>query len=198
MPSARQLVLAVDVDSESGLILNTYSWAAIPDQNSDGKAITCAFVPPAKSYDINPMQETMFLGTINADLSIQTFRRDLSQDGDEDVTAVAITNRLDPTFLETGWSDTKRFTHIEFPSVNPISKGLTVEYCREAESPHIEGTTWEEFSIGSNERKGTFPSGLAKWIHLRITDDTNLTNQEVFGSFCLYYYNLFSRTGESL
>lgn len=190
MAVTRQIVLAID--PESGLT-NTYSWGYAADANSDEEAITCAFAPKTKGSSINPQQETVFMGTKNAGVTFQAFRDDLTQDGASDFTAVAITNRLDPSLATEQISRSRRFTHLELPSINSWEEGLTIEFAKDVVNPRTDAVTWLDVIRNSGDSKATIPNGLARWIHLRIIDEGSMKVTPTFNAFTLYYYDLYSR-----
>lgn len=187
MAITRQIVLMID---PSKGLTSTFSWPAYAaDANSEQKAITCAYAPKTKGDQINPQQETVFMGTKNAGVTFQAFRDDLTKDGSTDFTAEAITQRIDPTLMETGGGSAKRFTHIELPSINSFEEGLTIEFAKEAVDPVNDSPTWNSVVRRTGQSKATIPNGLARWIHLRIRDVASLKLTPTFNAFTIYYYD---------
>lgn len=183
------------IDPDKGLT-NTFSWSYAIDGNSTQDAITCAFAPKTKGNQINPQQETVFMGTKNAGYTFQTFRDDLTQDGASDFTAEAITTRLDPSLAESGLGTSKRFTHIELPSINSWEEGLIIEFTKDVVDPTSNPATWDSVVRSSGQSKATIPNGLARWLHLLIKDEGSMKLTPTFNAFTLYYYDLGSTQDE--
>ena len=189
MSLTRQVILAISPIDQTA---NTLSWEQfIEDGNSEAKSFSCAYSPPTKGTLVNSLQETVFLGTQNCNFTIQTLINGYSLDGELPYKAEAITNRVDPSFIQSQDPDTKRFVKIEFPSIVPEDRDVSVHYARDEEYPHQDSVSWEDF-IGDGNRKA-FPRGLARWLHLRVLDEAQSSGQEVFSSFKLHYYSLGSR-----
>ena len=175
----------------------TFSWADVPDLDADDKGFSIGYVPRTKGVQISVLQETLFLGTINADLTIQSFRSDLVQDNNVAFTARAITNRIDPSLINAQpgveASGQKQFWDIAYLDVNPIAVGATHKYARDALRPHTDATAWEEFKGRSDGARFAFNNGLARWIHLEIIDTASPVGTSVFGGFNLSYLELGAR-----
>jgi hypothetical protein len=194
MSLSRNLVIGIDPFNGPNA---TYSWEAVEDGNSDGQMITCAFCPPPAKYGIlGTRQECVFLGVSGCDFVVKSFDASKSQDNDNVITAMAITNRIDPTQALGSPPDAKRYVSLSFQNVNPLSKGLDVDYAKESEDPIEDVVTWDEFHWDTGSSRISFPRGLAQWIHLRIKDLTVYANRVVFGSFVVNFYNLFGREQE--
>lgn len=203
MSVTRQLVFAIDpyslpVDrNEPVFLTSSFSWAVVADGNENEDCITCAYTPETKKSGISLLQETMFFGTLNADTTAQTFRNDLLTDNDETITASFITKRLDPSVAQridprqsqANFSDRKRFLGIEFPGVNPLVKGVDLEYTVEAQDPHLVTPTWESLIWESGTSRAAIPEGLGRWIHFK-GEDTTSERGVVFDGFSLNYYLL--------
>jgi len=185
----RQIVFAID--PEQGFA-GTYSWVDVPDLNADEKGITAVHVPPTKTANINPMQETVFIGTMGVGKMFQSFRDDLSQDGEEDVNYEAITNRLDPSLVSDGrrtaHTGSKRLLQLEFPSLDSAEEGATIEYALDTLSP-TEGATWLILLGGAGERR-SFRSALCRWFHLRISGKNANPATLLLSAFKVIYYDL--------
>lgn len=193
----RQLIFGIDPGDTSRLA-ETISFQIAPDRNSESKCFTCAYVPTSRGDKINPAQEGVLLGTMNAGKTLFALRRGLTQDDGQNIVAEAITQRLDPTQIDTGESDSKRFCRIEFAGVNPLNRGLTLQYATNVDDPSSDPVTWESFDwAGSGNNRAGFPKGLARWINLRIVDATPQANRPVFDGFNLQYYRLNSREGKN-
>lgn len=196
MAITRQFCFGVDPYTADYSIINSYAWASVPDNNSDQKSISCAYVPRTKGTSINPLQDTVILGTVGASLTLNAFRSDLAQDNGSNITATIITGRIDPTRVDAKEPDKKRFVSLEFPGVNPFRLGLSIYFCKEVEDPLAGGVTWIPLTFQSTDVRTFFPSGLARWIHLMFVDATALSMRAIFGGFRVYYYSLASRESE--
>ena len=184
------------IDPESGLN-STYSWDIAPDLNSDGKMLACGHVPVAKGTGINPMQETMFLGGMGLTKMYQTFRNDLQMDDGANFEAEAVLNNIDPTLESSGVPDTKRFCQIDFPTINPYdTSGVAVQFAVDAVDPHRNPTTWNELDYTTGDTTAGIPSGVARWLNIRLkkTGSADPT-RGLLAAFVLYYYRLYHREG---
>ena len=192
MAIVRQIIFAIDPETDES---TTLSYSAVPDYNDDGYMFSCAFVPPAKGTAVNLLQETMFLGTQDAGITLQTLRDDLSMDGSSSIVATAITSAIDPETVAVERRDlrtrtTKRFRNISFGgNVIPEAVGATICYCKDAD-PSSESVTWETFGGSAADRVRYFKSGIAERIHLKIVDNVARVNQPVLSAFEIEYYNL--------
>lgn len=188
--------LIFGMDPVHGLT-GTFSWQDVLDLNSDEKGITIGYVPRTKGKNISILQETLFLGTINAGLVMQTFRGDLTRDGSNAFTAKAITNRIDPDLINRPQSvenpALKVFWDIEFMEVNPVTHGATIQYTRDSKRPHVDAVSWEDFVSVSGAARFAFNNNKARWTHIKIEDATVLANKPVFGGFLMRYAGRNSR-----
>lgn len=186
------------IDSEQGLN-NTFSWDGLAaNNNTDGKAITCAYMPRTKGNNINVLSEELLIGGLGLGAMWRTFMRNEIQDDDADFEAEAITNNLDP-MAESGGSPTmNRFTKAEFPRTNPYDcDNLTVSVALDAEKPEIVGASYAELDHVTGTDIAGIPSGLGKSITLRILDTGCTTiGATVFDGLTLHYYPIGTRTRE--
>lgn len=197
MSLTRQLVFGVALDirkvyGEADRHLGqTLSWAQVDDYNSTGKSFTCGYVPTAKGDSAGVFQESLFLGAIGAGKMLRTLVAGKTQDGAETITAEAIPNRLDPSLAEAAKvTEPKRFDAVEFPSVNPLANGLTVQVCFDIEDPTKDVVSWDSVVNPSLKAKSTIRNGLGRWMHMRLLDTTLVTGKVVFNSFKLWFYDL--------
>ena len=200
--TTRQIIFGID--PKNGLS-GTYSWASVPDKNSSQKGITCAYVPETKGTGISLLQETVFMGTINANITLQSFRDDLAQDDGVVIGGELITARIDPTQKTSesplaggAFTDSKRFNQIVFPELNPLDKGLSVEISRDARRPDTETPVWQSLARSPGRSKATVEKGVARWLNMRIVDNTTLVMTPVFGSFMVSFYSLGVRDGDEV
>jgi len=188
--------LVFGIDPIRGLT-GTYSWADVPDLDESAKGLSIGYVPRTKGANVSILQETLFLGTTNANLVMQTFRGDLGRDDGTAFIGKAITNRIDPMLqqrpMEMEAPSLKRFWDVEFFDVNPIFNGATVRYTRDAIQPHIDAVTWENFKGNLSGARHAFNNGLARWVHIEIEDAGELTSKPIFGGFNLRYLDFGSR-----
>jgi len=189
----RMLVFGMDPDYG---LNSTYSWNIAPDGNTAGKAFTCAYIPRSKSSKINLLQETMFLGGVNLGRLYQTFKQGLSQDEGESYRAEWLTQMIDPTLAKGQPPDTKRFVKIEFPHINTLEQGITVEISCEAVEPHKNPAIFKPLDWTSPNSIAGIPSGVAKWINIRGIDDTNISGIGIFDGFILHFYPLSDTQGD--
>lgn len=193
---ALQRNIVIGLDPIRGLT-GTFSWADVADLNESDKGLTSGYVPRTKGSKISLLQDSLFLGTINAGVTLQTFRGDLGRDGVTAFKAKAITNRIDPAIVNRPQTvenpNLNRFWQVEYFDVNPIAHGATVQYTRDAIEPHTNAVVWEDFKGLSDGARFAFNNGLARWVHLKIEDDTEKFNKPVFGGFTLVYDDLGTR-----
>lgn len=173
--------------------ISTFSFPYVVDGNGDGHIFSCAHVPLTKGTTINNLQEGVIIGTNGRNLTAFCFREDKTSDDSSPIRATAITNRVDPTLAEAGISDTKRFTSLTFPSVDPIEKGIELFYATDVLEPHKDSVAWQPFVYTTGEGRVFFVDARGRWAHLRIEDSTTIVGEEVFSSYSLTYYNLFIR-----
>lgn len=197
----RQFTFLIDLDGESvdreiRPLTCTLGWSFAADQNSDGSVLSCGYLPLGSSTLITPIQESLLIGTVNAGVTIRTLRHDLIKDDGVAIRSEAITTRLDPNLPQGQVTGQKRFTHVGFPSTNPLEKGIDVQVAFDQENPHTDSTTWEDLVAGSGSSKATVKTGLGHWMHLRLLDQTGMNRGTVFNSFTLYYYDLFNQNRE--
>lgn len=196
MAISRQICFGIDPDIKDEITGNNlvtfYTWDAfIADQNSDAKLFTCAVTPRTQGTNINLAQGSMFMGTINTDLTVQTFHRDYSQDDGDDYTGLFITQKIDPDLLsETGSPGKKRYLLLEFPFYSATDKGISIEYTKDEEAPNVDAVTWSALDQTSGDRRMGFPSGVARHIHLKGEMDGGTAGQDVFSSFIIRYYTM--------
>lgn len=193
MAVTRQLCFGVDPDTAQVTIANSYSWASVPDLNAGQDSLSCAYSPRTKGTAINNLADTVFIGTVGASLCLRAFRSDLAQDNSSNITATIITNRIDPTRVDTKEPDRKRFVGLEFPGVNPFVLGLSVYVAYEAENPIEASTAWTALTYSTTDVRTFIPNGLCRWIHLKFVDVTAQSLRAIFGGFRIYYYRLGSR-----
>lgn len=189
--AVRQLCFSTSLD---GRFVNTYSWSAVADQNMDGKFITCAYFPRSRGSLASLSQDSLFLGTSGVDKIIRTFIKTQGTDAGSNVTGEAIFNRLDPSLISFGISDEKRFLKLIYPFINPFDEGATVYFVKDQLQPHIDSVTWTQITTASSgNRRADIPSGLARWIHIRILDESTQVEEPVLGGFIIRYYSLNQR-----
>lgn len=194
MSVTRQIVFGIaPFDGVAG----TYSWPQVGDFNSDEHLFTCAYVPEAESGNYTGLQESLFLGTQILGKTIQTFLNDeVMDDSSGNVSAEAITARIDPTVAMGGAPDAKNFIYIDFAQLDCVAKGLTFDYVTDKEDVVLTGQAWTDMYSEAGMTRVFFPDGIARWVHIRIVDDTEECNRDVFGSFLVNYYSLEERDGQ--
>lgn len=196
MAITRQFCFGIDPYTAQISIANSYSWAAVADNNSLQKSLSCAYAPRTKGTLINPLPDAVILGTVGASLTMRSFRADLSQDDGSNITGTLITSAIDPTRVDNREPDKKRFMRLEFPRTNPFALGLSIYFCKDVEDPLGASTTWIPLTFSSTDVRTFFPSGIARWIHLKFVDTTSMSMRAIFGGFRVYYYSLGSREDE--
>jgi hypothetical protein len=192
MAIARQMVFGI-APTQGAFLPVTYSWPLVADGNSSQAYLSCAYAPRGSGTGLRPLQDTLLLGTVNAAATMHTFDTKLSKDGSTSYKSVAITQRIDPTRVTDGVSDTKRFTSLQFVGVNPFDKGAKVSVCYEQVDPTTNAANWTDLQVSSGDTKASVPSGVARWLNVKIEDDTDDCLHPTFSGFMVYFYRLFSR-----
>lgn len=200
MAIARQLIFSMSLNEDKLSVGGFYSWAQVVDGNSDGATFSCAYIPPAKATSIAMIQPRAFLGTMGADVMLQTFHEGKTQDGESDINAYAITNMISPALANAQNTNAGsepleicRWVNLEMANINALAKGIVVQYAVEAESPHLVSPVWQDMYYDTGNNRAFFPRCLARWIHLKITDTTMLINTDIWGAFVLGFYPLGTR-----
>jgi hypothetical protein len=197
MSLVRQIVFSTTDELDRPSVTGEYSWDLVADGNGDEKLISCCYIPRAKDAVITISVPNVFLGTLGADEIIESFRPDLSLDDGSPIMASAITNPLILTDEEAEPYEVCRYLHLETNTINGLKKGLDVKYSIDAETPHRVSPTWYDTHYTADKTRAYFPKGIARWIHLQLTDDTIETGREMFGPFSIEFYAIGSRDGES-
>lgn len=196
MAITRQLLFSMSLEPDQISVGGFYSYAQARDGNGDGALFSCAYCPPLKSGAISLVQDQVFLGMHGADAMLQSFNNNKTLDGEEDLDAFAILNLLAPTGKDQEPLGLVRFVALEMANINTLEKGLVVQYCIDAESPHLSAPLWIATHYSSGN-KCYFPRAVGRWIHLKVIDETLYVGRDVFGGFALEYYELGTRQAEA-
>lgn len=195
MAITRQLIFGIDPYGREPYI-QTFAFADVPDANEDSKAFTCGVVPHSRSSGVSLMQESVFLGTTSAvGKTFQAFRDTVAQDGSSTVTAMAVTQRLDPDArLDTGSDSTqakrvtkKRFINVNFSGQSPLRSDVEISYCLDGDPLSGDPVVWRDFLADEGDTKLSFDGALGTFCHIKIVDESTTYNEVVFPPFCLEY-----------
>lgn len=195
MGITRQIVFCTGKDGE---LYSTQSFSAVADGNSSAKAFVSAYVPPSKGTGVNPEQETIFVGTTSAvGKTYQIFRNDLALDDGATITGSAITRRIDPEARidknQIRIANSKRYHALRFHGQAPNLTDVIIEWTKDVDPTTSPMITWEELTGDSGDIVLEFESGLAEWVHLRVTDTGTVVGRPVFNAFAIVYYPLGAR-----
>lgn len=183
------------IDPDNGLN-SEYQWSVAQDGNMAGKAITCAYVPRSEGNLINLTPDIMFFGGLNLDGFFETFNEEFAQDNEEVFRAEWLTQIIAPLIQANQPLDTVRFVTVEFPQVNPLEHGIKITFAKEADNPHKEPAVFYDVDANPPNSIAGFPSAVAKWIHIRGVDDSQIVGRAVFDGFHLNFYRLSGSQGD--
>lgn len=194
MALVKQFVFGVD--PENGLN-NTYSWTGLAsNNNSDGKAITCAYIPKTRGNDVNVSSGEMLIAGLDLGKIWRTFIEGETMDDGSTLTAEAITNNISPSLAAGRDIGMVRVVKAEFPRINPLNcAGVTVFFSVDTDKPEIFGANWTELDYITGADIASLASALGKSFNLRIVDTG--CGATVFDGFSLHYYEIGPRNRES-
>jgi hypothetical protein len=196
MSLVRQIVFSIS-DEGGGSVTGFYSWDSVMDNNADGKMFTCGYSPDKKSDVISVSQSSVFVGTKDAGLVIEAFKRGVAQDNGVNVDARAITNPIVLTDEQNEPYEVCRFLSLETLDINGLEGGVVLQYAIDAKAPQRISPAWINAHYSPGKSRAFFPQGIARWLHLQILDSTGVVDEEVFGPFAIEFYQIGSRDGES-
>jgi hypothetical protein len=164
-------------------LFTEYTFPYADDLNNTGAHYTFLFHPAPSSDTLNPQQSTTFLGYFDGTEGdiIELFHRDKQRDDSTNVSALAITGRLN-----VGHPRLKKlFQRIVFNSADedPTSNGATLSYLKDIVDPQqgYDASDLKSFSGTGDEKRFTDPN--AKHVHLHIEDSTASSGNIILSSF---------------
>lgn len=192
MGITRQLIFGIDPYSSEQNI-NTFSFEDVPDANTSSKAFTCGMIPHARSSGTSMMQETVFLGTTSGvGKTFQAFKDTLALDGSMEVTATAVTQRIDPN-ARADVKDSvkgvtqKRFLNLNFSGISPFRSDMEITFCLDGDPISGDPVTWLDFVGTSGDSKISFDGARGGFCHIRFVDTSVRYNVIAVPAFSLEY-----------
>lgn len=191
MGTTRQIIFGIDPYREESYI-QTLAFASVPDANTSAKAFTCGVVPSSKGTGASLLQEVIWLGTTTATaLTFKALDDTVSLDGASTVTAMAVTQRLDPDArVDSGDARAvtqKRFHNANFNGKSPKRTGVTIQHCLDGDPISGDPITWTDLVGDNGDTKLYFEGARGSFIHLKFTDTSTTYNTVVIPPFGIEY-----------
>lgn len=174
-----------------------YTFPVISDLNSSGAYPTVMYHPQPSSELLDPQQDKTFIcyydGTEGKVRS--TFRKDTALDDEAAITATILTGRVQPGRDDGGY---KRFLCLqllgEYGDITDDGNA-TIKYLIDFEDPHLRNFSASLKTIATTDKdQKPFPNGLARFIHLYITDTSTTINKPLLADFYIHFRERRRRT----
>lgn len=179
-------------------VWHEYTFPGILDNNTDAAIPTHLFHPQVSSDEYKAQQDHTFIGYYTgSEGKIRTaFRRDKSVDDTSTaITAECITGRIVPGEDNGGY---KLFSYLGFSTSysDPTADGFgTLKYLLDFEDPQARDYQAELISFNDQTDLKIFPTGLAKHVHLYLTDRSPSQTKILLSEFFIHYRERFRREG---
>lgn len=172
-----------------------YKFGQLSDNNAVGAFISYVVTPLPSSDTLDPQQEITFLGAhcgANAAKVIGAFRADRAKDDSTVVSAIVITDRIQP-----GRPDgrERRFRSLIFDGTyqDLSARGGEITYIKDADDPHLSDYSSNLKTFQENGDMKIFKDGLARHVHLIFEDETDNTDVIMAQAFTVNYVDKSNR-----
>lgn len=191
MGTTRQLIFAINPYGDDEY-MTTISFAQVPDANLTSKAFTCGLVQNGSTSGATLMQETVWLGTTDAvGKTFQAFDSSLAEDDGETVTAMAVTQRLDPDARADSknprFVSQKRYLTLNAHGKPLKRSGVTVQACVDGDPLSGDSLTWVDLQGDNDDQLLYFEGARGNFIHLKIVDSSNTHSEVAIPAFSIAY-----------